>query len=424
MLRMSSRVWTIPLLLALATAGPARADVFHVTTLVESPNFVAPPGFTGTGTPIIDPNLVNPWGMSLSGNSPLWVSNQAVGIGPGSTGVPTATLYRGFVNGSAFASVPLVVQIPPAGTPPFRFGPTGQVFSGLNSFTVSGVSATTGMSVTTPAAFIFAQRNGQVTGWAPNVLSAPGATPNTAIPINGITPTAGAAYTGLGLVRGSPNFLFAANNNSNSIDRFDGAGGKQTFTYSFTLANGSTAHAFNVQELSNGKLYATFSYPGVYGGAGVHTGGTIAILDPATGAVITSFTSQPGGVLNGPWGLAIAPPGFDGVGSDLLVGNFNGASAGLNGVIDIFDPNTLMFLGTLDNPDGSPIQIPGLWGLQFGNGTAGSPTTLFATGGGVGENEGVLVAITAVPEPGTFAVFVMAGAWFAALRRRRRRRQD
>jgi uncharacterized protein (TIGR03118 family) len=422
---MSSRLWTVALLTALLGAAPARADVFSVTTLAESPNFVAPPGFTGTGTPIIDPNLVNPWGMSYGPTGPLWVSNQAVGIGPGSAGVPTATLYSGFVNGSPFTAVPLVVLVPPAGTPPFRFGPTGQVNQPAttgNAFTISGVSATTGQPVTVPASFIFAQRNGQVTGWAPNVLSAAGATPNTAIPINGITPTPNAGYTGLALVPGTTNFIFAANNANNTIDRFDGAGGKTTFSYNFSLANGSTGNAFNVQELSNGKLYATFSYPGTYGGAGVHTGGTIAIIDPNTGAVVASFTSQPGGVLNGPWGLAIAPQGFGSFSGDLLVGNFNGADAGLQGVIDVFDPNTLAFLGTLNNPDGTPIEIPGLWGLIFGNGTIGTSTTLFANGGGTGENEGVLVAILEIPEPGTFALFAVAGAGLVALRRWRRRR--
>ncbi len=410
---MSSRFWAVALLMALLAAGPARADAFRVTTLVESPNFVAPATFTGTGTPIIDPNLVNPFGLSMSPTSPLWVSNQNVGIGPGSVGVPTATLYSGFVNGSPFTPVPLIVQVPPSGGARFfTVGPTGQVFNSTPSFTVSGVvgtGPTAGNPITTPASFIFAQRNGQVTGWAPNVLSAVGATPNTAIPINGITPTAGAAYTGLALVPGSTNFLFAANNSSNTIDRFDGAGGKQTFSYSFSLANGSNATAFNVQELSNGKLYATFNYPGTYGGAGVNTGGTIAILDPNTGAVLASFTSQPGGVLNAPWGLAIAPPGFDNVGGDLLVGNFNGSAAGMSGVIDLFDPNTLAFLGTLNNPDGTPIQIPGLWGLQFGNNTAGGPNTLFAAGGGPNEGVGVLVAIQAVPEPTSLALFIAGG---------------
>jgi uncharacterized protein (TIGR03118 family) len=422
---MCSRLWSVALLIALAAVGPARADMFRVTTLVTSPNFVAPPGYTGVGTGFVDPNLVNPWGMSMSATSPLWVSNQNVGIGPGAAGVPTSTLYSGFVNGSPFNAVPLVVQIPPASARFFTVGPTGQVFNSTRSFTVSGVvgaGPNAGNPITTPAAFIFAQRNGQVTGWAPNVLSSVGATPNTAIPINGITPTPGAAYTGLALVPGSTNFLFAANNNSNTIDRFDGAGNKQTFSYSFTLNNGATGHGFNVQELSNGKLYATFSFPGTYGGTGVHTGGALAMIDPTTGAVLSSFVSQPGGVLNGPWGLAIAPPGFGSFAGDLLVGNFNGADTGLNGVIDVFDPNTLSFLGTLNNPDGSPIQIPGLWGLQFGNRTAGGANTLFVTGGGSNEGEGVLAAITIIPEPGTLALVGAGGLGLLAFGRWRRRR--
>ena len=36
--------------------------------------------------PILDPLLVNPWGLALSPTSPLWVANNGTG---------TATLYRG-----------------------------------------------------------------------------------------------------------------------------------------------------------------------------------------------------------------------------------------------------------------------------------------------------------------------------------------
>jgi uncharacterized protein (TIGR03118 family) len=414
---MSFRFWAPALFAALAAAAPVHADAFQVTTLVESPNFTAPAGFEGTGTPLVDPNLVNPWGLSMSATSPLWVSNQVAGGAP-AAGVPTATLYSGDVNGKAFAAVPLVVQFPV--TAGRQGSPTGQVFNTTTSFSVTGVTAGANpTAVTTPATFIFAGRNGAIYGWAPNVLTAPGATPNTAIPINGITPTEATAptYTGLALVRGSTNFLFAANNNG-SIDRFDGAGNQATFTYNFS-SGGKTLVPFNVQELSNGKLYATFDAPGAYGG-GRGSGGAIAIIDPTTGAVLASFVSQPGGALNGPWGLAIAPQGFGSFGGDLLVGNFDPAAAGLNGVIDVFDPNTLAFLGMLDNPDGTPIQIPGLWGLQFGNGTAGSPTTLFAVGGGPGENEGVLVAIDPlpVPEPGTLGLFLVGGAGLWLLRRR------
>ena len=47
-----------------------------------------------------------------------------------------------------------------------------------------------------PAVFIFAQRNGQVTGWNPGVNR------THVEPIAGLTPTAGAAYTGLALTTG------------------------------------------------------------------------------------------------------------------------------------------------------------------------------------------------------------------------------
>lgn len=51
-----------------------------------------------------DPNLINPWGISFSGTSPIWVSDQGKGV---------ATLYNG--NGTA---VPLVVTIPGGPIPP------------------------------------------------------------------------------------------------------------------------------------------------------------------------------------------------------------------------------------------------------------------------------------------------------------------
>src|ERR1700681_138048 len=62
-----------------------------------------------------DPNLVNPWGMSSSPTSPIWVSDNKTGV---------ATLYN-----TAGAPQALVVTIPavpdPGGTAPSP--PTGQV---------------------------------------------------------------------------------------------------------------------------------------------------------------------------------------------------------------------------------------------------------------------------------------------------------
>ena len=58
-----------------------------------------------------------------------------------------------------------------------------------------------------------------------------------------------------------------------------------------------------------------------------------------------------GGVLNSPWGLAIAPAGFGDFAGDLLVGNFG------DGTINVFNPKNDHFLGKLDGANGKPIVI-------------------------------------------------------------------
>jgi uncharacterized protein (TIGR03118 family) len=382
-----------------ASLVPAQAGTYQVTTLVASSANI--PGF---GSPqITDSTFVNPWGMSLSSNSPLWLSVEKTGV---------ANLYSGFTSSHPqLTQAGLVVNVPPAG---LLTGPTGQVFNTTNTPGNTTAFSVSNGATTAPALFIFAQKNGTVTGWNPGVNA------NTALPIVGLTPPAGASYTGLGLTSGTGGSLFAANNaGTGSIDRFSQNGTTTSFTYNITLPGTTTNLVpFNVQQLGNGLLYATFDSPGKYAG-GVGSGGAVAIIDPTTGAILNSFVSPDGGVLNGPWGLALAPANFGAFSNDLLVGNFDATTAaGTGGVIDAFDPKTLTFLGTLNNADGTPIQIPGLWGLQFGNGTAGSANTLFATGGGAGENEGVLAALTPAPEPGSLSLFVLGGFGFLVLRRR------
>jgi uncharacterized protein (TIGR03118 family) len=80
-------------------------------------------------------------------------------------------------------------------------------------------------------------------------------------------------------------------------------------------------------------------------------------------------------------------------GGDLLVGNFG------NGRINAYDPQSGELLGTLRGTDGKPIVIDGLWGLQFGNGVAGTPMTLLFTAGPDGEQHGLLGSLTLAPDP-------------------------
>src|SRR5271156_1205175 len=65
----------IMLLLGVAAqAGPT----FSVTNLITNNQAVTPAQIT-------DPNLVNPWGVSFSATSPLWVSDEGTGV---------STLYK------------------------------------------------------------------------------------------------------------------------------------------------------------------------------------------------------------------------------------------------------------------------------------------------------------------------------------------
>jgi uncharacterized protein (TIGR03118 family) len=119
------------------------------------------------------------------------------------------------------------------------------------------------------------------------------------------------------------------------------------------------------------------------------------------------------GVLDSPWGLALAPGNFGEVSGDLLVGNFG------DDLINAFNPTTGAFLGTLRDRNGNPIQIDGLWALSFGNGAAAGPTNrLFFTAGPNEETNGLFGAI-GVPAPASLLMFAVGALTLIGLRRSR-----
>src|SRR5260370_9504953 len=103
------------------------------------------------------------------------------------------------------------------------------------------------------------------------------------------------------------------------------------------------------------------------------------------------------GLLDSPWGLAIAPASFGDLAGDLLVGNFG------NGRINAYSIDNHghgHFEDQLKDPSGKPIQIDGLWALKVGNDhAAGSSNTLFFTAGINGEADGLFGSLQAVPKP-------------------------
>jgi len=99
-----------------------------------------------------------------------------------------------------------------------------------------------------------------------------------------------------------------------------------------------------------------------------------------------------GGPLAAPWGIALAPAGFGPFGGDLLVGNFSFMASEIN----VFDPLTGTFLGTIPINVGMGNTPGGLWALEFGTGGMnGNPNTLFFTDGIDGETHGLLGALNA-----------------------------
>src|SRR3989454_6748327 len=91
---------------------------------------------------LVDPALVNAWGLVASATSPWWIADN---------GTDRSTLY----NGNTGAKLGLTVSVPGA--------PTGVVFNGGTGFAVSKGTASA------PARFIFATEQGTVLGWNPSV---------------------------------------------------------------------------------------------------------------------------------------------------------------------------------------------------------------------------------------------------------------
>lgn len=93
--------------------------------------------------------------------------------------------------------------------------------------------------------------------------------------------------------------------------------------------------------------------------------------------------------LNAPWGVAIAPSNFGMPAGTLLVGNFAGS-----GRIACYDLGANTFIDFLRLASGNYVRIPGLWGLQFGNGASlGDSNALYFAAGPGEEVQGVFGAI-------------------------------
>jgi uncharacterized protein (TIGR03118 family) len=341
------------------------------TTASATLTVTAPSAFTATslvadtatgGALTTDPNLVNAWGIAFGPTTPVWVANNHGA---------TSTLYDGNGKPQPFAA-PRVVALP-QGAGGVDFDPTGIVYNPSTDFVVSanGNSAA--------AAFIFDGEGGMIAGWSASVDPA-----NAVIMY---TDTGGAIYKGLAIANnGSANFLYATDFHNRKIDVFDASFHKQTPTatrFAFADPTLPAGYApFGIQAIKNGPsgstlIYVTYAKPEApdnvdnENGAGL---GLINVFD--TDGNLVRHLVATGGVLDAPWGLALAPSDFGTLGGALLVGNFG------DGRINGFDPSTGAYLGTVADSTGAPFAVPGLWGIAFGNDAANQPhATLFYAAG-------------------------------------------
>ena len=313
--------------------------------------------------PVLDPLLVNPWGIAASSSSPFWISNNATS---------TTQLVKGDVSGAPVVlnTSPQTVSIP-GGLP------TGVVRNSTSDFKITPPGGGTPAA----ASFIFDSETGNIVAWngssgtaAQNVVSMPGHT-----------------YKGLAIGSNSGgNRLYAADFANNHIDVFDGTFTATTVTGGFIDATIPAGYApFNITNLG-GSLYVTYAKVGMDGDDEPGVGNGYVRKFDTDGVRDTGFAIN-NGALNSPWGLAITPASFGIFGSSatttvLLVGNFGEG----NPSIHAYNAATGAFLGTLQDESGNGIEIDELWALQFGNGgSGGDVNTLYFTAGTSEEEHGL-----------------------------------
>jgi uncharacterized protein (TIGR03118 family) len=366
---------------------------------------------------VMDPHLVNPWGITESPASPFWISDNNAGV---------STLYNvPGANSTPVSINPLVVSIPTPGDPLGASGtPTGTVFNidggAAGGFKVTGVSST-GQPASAAALFLFVTEDGTIVGWNPGVNptgfdpAKAGTYGIIAVDNSGNNFTepnpkkeTGAVYKGLAIANsptaGTPIFasdanstsvLYTANFRSGRVEVYDTAFHPVTLPAgAFTDPNLPGDYApFNVQVL-NGKVYVTFAKqdPTKHDDVAGHNHGFVDVfnLDGTPAGPNGSPRLVTRDHLDSPWGLAVAPPSFGSLAGDLLVGNFG------SGFIDVFN-SAGKFQGQLLDPDGEPIQVDGLWALQVGNGRAGGDAnSVYFTAGLFDETHGLFGALTPV----------------------------
>jgi uncharacterized protein (TIGR03118 family) len=353
-------VWTsgvVALFLAMSTAAATTSaasagdHTYKLTRLVSDK-----PGIAMR----TDPNLKNAWGLVAGAETPWWVANN---------GTDTSTLYDGEGH-----PLPLIVNV--------KGAPTGTVFNGGSGFVVTHNGASG------PSVFLFATESGTILGWNPEV---PPPAPSTrAFKVVDLSAT-GAIFKGLAIAStAAGDRLYATDFHNARVDVFDSRFNRIRKAGAFIDPNIPSGYApFGIQEIA-GHIFVTYAKQDADAEDDV-AGPGLGFVDMYSkrGELLHRVASR--GVLNAPWGVAMAPAGFGEFSGDLLIGNFGD---GKIHVWDVEGDGGFELDGAVHRRNGNEMAIDGLWALQFGTGgIAGPKNALFFTAGPNDEKHGLFGTI-------------------------------
>jgi uncharacterized protein (TIGR03118 family) len=328
----------------LFTAASARADTYSWT------NFQSDIAGVAQHT---DPNLVNPWGMAVSSGGTIWVSDNGTGV---------STLYG--QDGTANS---LIVTIPTSKQNRGTGNPTGVVFNNTGFFPVTK----NGMSAT--ARFIFVSEDGSISGWN-NTLDLTHAIIAVDNGTNRGVNSAVYKSATLGMANGH-NFLFVSNFHTGQVETYD-ENFHQVTPNGFTDPNLPAGYApFGIRNFNN-EIFVTYAKQDSkrHDDVACPGCGFVNVFD-TSGNLLRHLVAN--GNLNAPWGLVE-------VEGELWVGNFG------DGLINVYDPMTGVFIEQLMRADGTPLQFDGLWDMLPAQNGAG----VFFTAGIADEEHGLFGIIT------------------------------
>ena len=316
-----------------------------------------------------DAQLVNAWGLARTSGSMWWVSDEATGF---------ATLYDG-----PGAKQKLVVTIPKS-DPNDKTFPTGTPTGAISNANTTDFPAAPGK----PAAFIFATLDGSIAAWNPNVGLAPGASAPSTNAVTVARGAAGSGYTALttAFIDGN-RYLYVANFLKGRIDVYD-----NTFKAYQLKDEDDDRHGhdydddrhgrddkpftddrlprnfvpFNVQAIGN-DLVVTYALH--FAGNPFETPGPgLGYVDIYSSKGKLLRRLEHGDWLNAPWGVTLAPLDFGRFSHRLLVSNFAaGGTTQSAGFISAYDLDTGKFEGLLEDANGKPLSINGIWSMSFAN---------------------------------------------------------